>query len=158
MALEEIGALVPPVADDAHLYLWTTNAFIEAAHDIARTWGFRPITLLTWMKRQHDPCEECGGPGVSMRSGYYFRGATEHCLFATRGKAMRETRDPLPTGFFWKRLPHSVKPEAFYDLVEKMSPGPYLEMFARRNRLGWHTWGNQVIEHVVMGENKVVEV
>jgi N6-adenosine-specific RNA methylase IME4 len=43
---------------------------------------------------------------------------------------------------------HSAKPEAFIDLVEQVSPGPYLEMFARRNRLGWDTWGNEALGHV----------
>jgi N6-adenosine-specific RNA methylase IME4 len=50
--------------------------------------------------------------------------------------------------FQWKRGAHSAKPEAFLDLVEQVSPGPYLEMFARRNRLGWDTWGNEALEHV----------
>jgi N6-adenosine-specific RNA methylase IME4 len=48
----------------------------------------------------------------------------------------------------WPRGKHSAKPEAFLDLVEQMSPGPYLEMFARRNRLGWDTWGNEALQHV----------
>jgi N6-adenosine-specific RNA methylase IME4 len=46
---------------------------------------------------------------------------------------------------------HSAKPEAFYDLVESVSPGPYLELFARRQRLGWDTWGNEALEHVDLG-------
>lgn len=50
--------------------------------------------------------------------------------------------------FEWPRGPHSRKPEAFLDMVEQVSPGPYLEMFARRNRLGWDTWGNESLEHV----------
>ena len=48
----------------------------------------------------------------------------------------------------WPRGRHSEKPEAFLDLVEQVSPGPYLELFARRNRLGWDTWGNEALEHV----------
>jgi N6-adenosine-specific RNA methylase IME4 len=49
-----------------------------------------------------------------------------------------------PTHFLWPRLPHSVKPDAFYDLVESVSPGPYVELFARRARLGdWSYWGNE---------------
>jgi N6-adenosine-specific RNA methylase IME4 len=52
--------------------------------------------------------------------------------------------------FQWPRGEHSAKPEAFLDLVEQVSPGPYLEMFARRNRLGWDTWGNESLEHVEM--------
>jgi hypothetical protein len=50
--------------------------------------------------------------------------------------------------FQWPRGAHSAKPEAFLDMVEQVSPGPYLEMFARRNRLGWDTWGNEALGHV----------
>lgn len=55
--------------------------------------------------------------------------------------------------FRWKRGAHSRKPEAFLDLVETVSPGPYLELFARRNRLGWDTWGNESIEHVELTQS-----
>lgn len=51
----------------------------------------------------------------------------------------------------WPRGKHSEKPEAFLDLVERVSPAPRLEMFARRNRLGWDTWGNEALEHVDLG-------
>jgi N6-adenosine-specific RNA methylase IME4 len=48
----------------------------------------------------------------------------------------------LPTGYIWPRIgQHSVKPAAFGDLVEKASPGPYVELFARAPRLGWDSWG-----------------
>lgn len=161
------------VADDAHLYLWTTNAFLRYAFTVAETWGFRPITVCTWVKTTEEPvlCQECrrvaheigvdpsevatslpvGTVRASPRSGYYFRGATEHCLFAVRGSQKLLTEEVLPTAWLWPRLPHSVKPDAFYDLVERASPGPYLELFARRNRLGWDTWGNEALEHVVVG-------
>lgn len=45
--------------------------------------------------------------------------------------------------WLWPRGKHSEKPEAFQDLVEQVSPGPYVELFARRDRLGWDTWGNE---------------
>ena len=138
MSHEELLALRPPAEDDAHLYLWTTNAFLVEAHEIAGAWGFKQKTCLTWTKtHQSDPSRP------SMKTGYYFRGATEHCLFCVRGSLKLQTSEGLPTGYLWPRLPHSVKPDAFYDLVEKASPGPYLEMFARRARFGWDYWGNQ---------------
>lgn len=136
MSIEDLCALEPPVADDAHLYLWTTNGFVVEAHEIARAWGFRPITLCTWGKVQPD-----GSP--SMKTGNYFRGATEHVLFGVRGRLPFPTDRPTPTLWLWPRLAHSVKPDAFYDLVESLSPGPYVELFARRARFGWDYWGNQ---------------
>lgn len=66
-------------------------------------------------------------------------------------------KPPAPLGnridtrwFTWPRGKHSEKPEAFLDMVETVSPGPYLELFARRNRLGWDTWGNEALEHVAL--------
>lgn len=141
MSVEEICALADPprtlagfpIVDNAHLYLWTTNAFIDQAHLVARSWGFEPRTILTWVK-----------PGIGM--GYYFRNNTEHVIFAVRGH-LRTQRRNVPTAFHApKSKRHSEKPEAFYDIVEAMSPGPYLELFSRRSRAGWTVWGNEVVE------------
>lgn len=120
---------------DAHLYLWTTNAFMVEAHQVAAAWGFRPKTILTWVKMKED-----GEP--SMKAGYWFRGATEHVVFCVRGRLPGNAT--LPTAFLWPRAGHSEKPAAFYDMVESMSPGPYLDVFARKQRFGWDAWGSEV--------------
>lgn len=137
MPLEEIKAL--PVesfaAKDAHLYLWTTNFRLEDAYEVARAWGFKPSTLLTW-------CKVPKGVGL----GGTFSLSSEFILFARRG-SLPSLRRVERTWFTWPRGSHSRKPEAFLDLVETVSPGPYLELFARRNRLGWHTWGNESLVH-----------
>lgn len=111
-------------APDAHLWLWAVNGLMEEAHRVTRAWGFFPTTLLTWCKSQ---------PGV----GHYMRTNTEHCIFATRGRPMVPEHKPLATWFQWPRGEHSAKPDAFYDLVEQVSPGPYAELFSRRARFGW---------------------
>lgn len=116
--------------DNAHLYLWTTNAFMEAALKIARYWGFEQKTILTWVK-----------PRIGL--GYYFRNNTEHVLFCVRGSLATSTT-PLKTAFEWAQGRHSEKPAAFYDLVESISPGPYLDIFARSHRFNWDAWGNEV--------------
>jgi len=136
LSIDALRALRPPVADAAHLYLWTTNSFVVEAHEIAQAWGFAPKTICTWTKVKAD-----GSP--SMKAGYYFRGATEHCLFAVRGSMRLQVSRGLPTAWLWPREPHSVKPDAFYDLVREASPGPYLELFARRPRIGWDQAGDQ---------------
>jgi N6-adenosine-specific RNA methylase IME4 len=132
MTLETIKAL--PVSeladDDAHLWLWALNGYMEEAFGVVRAWGFSPLTMITWCKP---------GPGV----GYYLRNNTEHCILASRGRPMVPDAKPLSTWYVWSRGDHSAKPEAFLDLVEAVSPAPRLEMFARRNRFGWDTWGNQ---------------
>lgn len=140
MSIEQIMEL--PITDLAakpsHLYLWTTNSFMEEAHQIAKAWKFKVKTILTWGKIK----KNTNTP--SMKVGSYFLSATEHCLFCVRG-SLRTSRDPFrPTLYLSERLPHSVKPPWFYKLVEEQSPGPYLELFARRKRPGWSSWGNQV--------------
>jgi N6-adenosine-specific RNA methylase IME4 len=137
MTLEEIAALpVRGLADDgAHLYLWTTNTHVEHAWSIARGWGFTPKNLLTWCKRPK------GMVGFGT-----FSQSSEFVLFAST--ATIHTGRSERTWFEWPRGLHSAKPDAFLDLVEQISPGPYLELFARRQRLGWDTWGDEALCHV----------
>lgn len=125
---------------NSHLYLWTTNSFMVEAHIICREWGFEPKTIITWGKVSAD-----GKP--SMKTGYYFRGATEHILFGVRGSRKLSVNRGEPTLQLSKRLPHSVKPDWFYALVERCSPGETLELFARRQYKRWWCWGNQIEKH-----------
>lgn len=132
MTIEELCELevVARMAPDAHLYLWVTNNFLREAFEVADAWGFAFKTCLTWVKPQ-------------MGMGNYFRSSTEHILFGVRG-ALRTNERNLINWFEAPRGKHSAKPDCFYDLVEAASPGPYLELFARRARLGdWHYWGNE---------------
>jgi N6-adenosine-specific RNA methylase IME4 len=119
-------------AGDCNLFLWTTNQFLPEALGVARAWGFQYRMLWTWCKP--------GGMGGHPRN------ATEHMVLASRGAAKAPGRN-APATLNWKlhkRLDHSRKPEAFYDDIEAISPGPYLELFARQQRLGWERWGNEV--------------
>lgn len=142
MQLEQIKRLpVEKLSDDpSHLYLWTSHRFLCEAKTVAECWGFSPTYLLTWAK-----------PGIGI--GRRFRHNCEYIWFCERGwKVLPVTRLDLGTWFPWPRGEHSAKPPAFYDMVESVSPGPYLELFARKQRLGWDTWGNESLEHVEMGE------
>ena len=143
MSIAELCELKPQADKNAHCYIWTTNSFLVEAHTVARAWGFVPKTLLTWGKLKAD-----GTP--SMKTGFYFRGATEHCLFCVRGSLRLNDTKARPTLYLSERMPHSRKPEWFYRLVEESSPAPYLEMFARRKRHGWASWGNEIASDVEM--------
>lgn len=140
MTMGELMAMSIPAAGAAHLYLWTTNAFMEEAHALARAWGFAPKTIITWVKVKAD-----GTP--SMKTGYYYRGATEHMVFCVKG-SLRLLGPAHPTCFLAPRLPHSVKPDYAYNLCERQSPAPRLEIFSRRNRPGWDAFGDQVAESI----------
>ncbi|MCJ7510794.1 MAG: MT-A70 family methyltransferase [Dehalococcoidia bacterium] len=141
LSIEAIAALEVadrPVKDLApeeagHLYLWTPSSFLAEgiAARIARAWGFEPKCVLTWVKPQ---------VGV----GNWFRGASEHVLFCVRGNLPLATREALSTWFMADRQEHSQKPDEFYHLVERASPGPRLELFARRHREGWEAWGDEL--------------
>lgn len=142
MPMSEIAGL--PVktiaAKNAHLYLWVTNSFMREGFEVMSEWGFKFTTILTWVKVKRET------PLVpSMKSGYWYRGATEHVLFGTRGSCPKPSL-ALPTAYIYPRINrHSEKPEPFYtDYVEKVSPAPRLEMFARTRRDGWTSWGNQL--------------
>ena len=138
MSVDEIAAM--PVrelaAKDSHLYLWTTQAFLRDTYRVLDAWGFKQGAILVWAK---PPKGVCGTYVASV----------EFCIFARRGNLPHKRRH-LGTCFEWPRSGHSSKPEAFQDMVESVSFGPYLELFARRQRLGWHSWGNQSFCHVSM--------
>lgn len=129
MSIEELIALDIPTEHDAHVYLWVTNGFLREGFQLLDAWGLTYKACLTWVK-----------PQIGM--GNYFRNNTEHVLFAIKGK-LPTLRNNCPTAFTANRTNHSAKPESFYDLVETSSPGPWLEMFARRRRFGWDTWGDE---------------
>ena len=115
--------------DDAHLYLWTTNTFLEDSFKVVKSWGFDYRTTITWVKGRIDGNRLIHHIGT----GYHYRNSTEHILFCTRGNLATRYND-VPTAFVAERHGHSVKPAAFYDLVARMSPGPYLDVFARNQR------------------------
>jgi N6-adenosine-specific RNA methylase IME4 len=139
MSLDEIKALNVRglTAPDAHLYLWTVNQFLVDAYDVASAWGFRPVKPLVWSKKPRGL-----GPGGT------FANTTEFVLFCRRGSLAAKTKVDR-TCWEWKRpygatgIIGSAKPDGFYDLVESVSPGPYVELFARRARFGWDYWGDQ---------------
>lgn len=148
MTLAAIKAL--PVADhaaaDAHLYLWVPNAFLADSFDVARAWGFKPSQMLVWCKTPRGL-----GPGGA------YANTTEFVLFARRGRLAPITRHPTTWWHFKRpfagRSPvHSRKPDGFQDVIEQVSPGPYLELFARRRRLGWDVWGDQIDSDVDLFE------
>jgi len=131
MSVQEISALPVPAAKQAHLWLWAISQHVDWGYTVARAWGFEPWTVITWCK-----------PGFGVGR---FQCNTEHVLVCRKGP--RHGNPFGPTGgtwFTWPRGRHSEKPEEFYRLVEAVSPGTYLEMFARIRRPGWDAFGDEV--------------
>ena len=132
MSIEEIAALRIPAHQDCVMFIWTINKYLRETYDIAEAWGFRPCQLLTWAKQPR---------GIGL--GGNFTQTSEHILMARRGSVTPKRRWDT-SWWAWRRARHSQKPEDFQNTLEKMYHGPYLEMFARRRRAGWDTWGNEV--------------
>jgi N6-adenosine-specific RNA methylase IME4 len=139
MSIEEIVALpVTDLADsDAHLYLWVPDQFLidGSAAQVALAWGFKPGRLLIWRKT---------GYGL----GRFPRPQHEAIVVCRRGNLPFNVAD-VGSVQTWKfpyengARAHSRKPDGAIDLIERASPGPYLELFARRARFGWDYWGDQ---------------
>lgn len=144
LSLEEIKQIpVQAVAGDkSHLYLWVPNALLPDGLEVMKAWGFTYKSNIIWHKIRKD-----GGPdgrGV----GFYFRNTTELVLFGIRG-SMR-TLDPGRSQvniIRTQKQEHSRKPDELYGLIERCSPSPYLEIFARGKRKGWDVFGDQAEEY-----------
>lgn len=140
MTNEEIAAL--PVGDLAkpksHLYMWCPNALLPDAFAIMKAWGFTYKTNIVWYKIRKD-----GGPdgrGV----GFYFRNVTELLLFGTRNQLRTLAPGRRQVNIIrTRKQEHSRKPDEAYSLIESCSPGPYVELFARKVAPGWDAWGNE---------------
>lgn len=126
--------------ENSHLWLWSTNAALEASFDLARAWGFTPRSLFTWVK-----------PKFGL--GNYLRNATEQLIFATKGKAPVLYKSQPNWGFFPVQ-DHSHKPEEFFSIVRRVSPGPTVELFARRRPVDpeIQVWGNEVDSDISLAE------
>lgn len=117
-------------ADEAHLHLWTTNAFLFEAERVIKAWGFTYKSCLVWIKPQ-------------IGNGNYWRVSHEFLLLGVRGNLTFPDRTQQ-SWLFADRGRHSAKPGVFRKLIEQVSPGPRLELFARSQADGWMTWGNQI--------------
>jgi N6-adenosine-specific RNA methylase IME4 len=148
MSVGEIAALpIAALADaNAALFLWTTNRYLPDSFVIASAWGFSYRQMLVWDKRAN----------ASPFGGAVARNSAEFLLVCKRGdhRWIGRAADAILSV---SRTRHSKKPEAFLDLVESVSPGPYLELFARRQRLGWDTWGQEAFGHVDLDDHEVIE-
>ena len=126
---EPIGDLVE---NNAHLHIWTTNGFLKDAFQVIEAWGFTFKSCLVWIKPQ-------------LGMGNYWRVSHEFLLLGVRGNLTFQDR----TCRSWIEHPrtrHSKKPFKVRELIERVSPGPYLELYGREEqpRTQWTVYGNQV--------------
>ncbi|MEU7146110.1 MT-A70 family methyltransferase [Nocardia sp. NPDC046473] len=115
---------------DAYLWMWCTTVTLRAAYEVLEAWEFAPRAPLTWIK----PC-----PGLDT----HLRSRTEHLILGTRGNA--EVNDHgQPVWMFAPVHDHQHRSDEEYAVIERVSTGPYLELFASRSRCGWDAWRGQI--------------
>lgn len=119
-------------AENSHLHLWTTNGFLFDCPQLLAAWGFTFKSSFVWVKPQ-------------MGIGNYWRCAHEFLLLAVRGKATAAAKG-LKSWAEIERRGHSEKPDEVRAMVERLSPGPYLELFGRKAVKGWTVFGNETLK------------
>ena len=132
MTLKEIKNFpIDDYADEqCHMYLWTTNRFLRDAFDVLKEWGFKFHVVLVWRK----PTGVCP---------FSFQFVNEYVLFGYRGK-FKINKMGTQTTFDASVREHSRKPDILYEIAEKCSDAPRIDMFSREKRLGWDQFGDEV--------------
>lgn len=145
MSIEELCDIKIPAADNAALFLWVTNPFLRDAFQVIDAWGFEYKTNLVWVK------DKLKKPG----SGFWIRGRHELLFICGKGSFVPDQTGKHPIGSVIEEpivlndpvQDHSRKPERVYELIEYLYPGGrYLELFARKSRKHWTSWGDEITE------------
>lgn len=129
---------LPLLADDCTLFLWRVASMQQEALDVMRAWGFTLKTEMVWLKRTTTG-KRWFGMGRTVRAEH------EVCLVGTRGRPVTLSKSVRSTFAAIATRTHSEKPAAFYDLVEQLRDGPYVELFARSRRSGWTSLGDELV-------------
>lgn len=129
MSLEELKNLEIPSAEDCILFLWTTHKFLRHSFDLIDSWGFRDVSIITWVKDQ-------------MGLGEWLRSQSEFCVMCVKGKPVVNLSNQT-TVIHGPLREHSRKPDEFYQMVNELCIGRKLDYFSRETRKGWDSFGNQ---------------
>jgi N6-adenosine-specific RNA methylase IME4 len=133
-------------ANDCALFLWVTDPMLDQGLEVIKSWGFQFKTVaFYWVKTN----QKVNYEKLSVEKdfftglGYWTRANCEQCLLATKGNPRRIGKN-VRRLLISKRREHSRKPEEIYEMIESLIGGPYLELFARKTKSGWDSWGNKV--------------
>ena len=136
MSLADIAALPirAVLGDDSLLFCWTVNRFLPDTFAILSAWGCAYAYTMTWVKN--------GGIQTPVTPMFN----AEWCIVGRKGKPQYLDTKAFNTANYWPRGAHSEKPEGFYDLLRRVTPGPRLDIFGRRRIAGFTSWGNEAPE------------
>lgn len=135
MSFEQVMATrLPPLAENCLLFLWRVSAMQAEALAVMQAWQFELKTEIVWRKLTSQGNEHFG-------MGRYVRAAHETCLIGVRGRV--KVRSHSVRSLFSAAVGrHSQKPEEIFRIAQRLSPGPYTEIFGRAPRAGWQVCGN----------------
>ena len=147
MSIDEICALDinQLTSKNCALFLWCVWPSIFDVKQVIKAWGFEYKTIAwVWVKAKRR------GLGFHFGMGYYTRANTEPCLLAVKGTMPVMTHD-IQALIYHPVMEHSRKPDDQYRKIEALYPDMnYLELFARRKRKNWSTWGNEVKNDIIL--------
>ena len=143
VSLQDIAAFPvgATLADDAMLFVWTVNKYLPDTFGLLAEWGCRYTFTMTWVK----------GGGVQTPVTPCFN--SEWVLVGRKGKPKFTDTKAFATANYWPRAGHSAKPEGFYDLLRRVTPGPRLDIFGRRRIAGFESWGNEAPEGAALPDH-----
>ena len=145
MSLQEIKEIpISKIANvGCHVYCWTTNKMLKETFDVLQSWGVNYHLTMVLVKPS----------GICPCFGYKF--ATEFCLMGFFGKPMQKFTKIGKLNWikgFNKAGTHSSKPDEFYNVVSEMSPEPRIDIFARKQRLNWDVFGDEIDTQKILDE------
>ena len=125
LPIKELGA------DNSVLFIWTTSPKLFETKQVIDAWGYEYKTSMVWDKVKHNV-------------GYYVSVRHEFLLICTRGSCLPDNPKLYDSVITQERTEHSKKPEVFYEIIENLYKGKKIELFARKPRKNWDSWGNQI--------------
>jgi N6-adenosine-specific RNA methylase IME4 len=126
---------IPKLADDrCHLHIWCLpNETHRLAYELIDYWGFRPVAEFVWCKPQ-------------IGRGMYWRMSHEILVTGINQDRDRFNDNSLRSWIEAPRGRHSEKPDVVREMIERASPGPRIELFARKLIPDWYCWGHEIAE------------
>jgi len=136
--------------ENSWCFLWTTQKYLFQAKEILEGWGFKYLLLMTWKK--------LAGRSEGMPL-FGFRWNSEFILVGYKGKIPLWVKGKplIKTCFEGVNIRHSQKPQEFYNFIQELDKDR-IDIFARKQRLGWDVYGNEIDAQAPLNIQQLSEV